>query len=290
MPFFSYAQKKADFNSVKLKISERDKLNAEITKAVESIFEKEKGFLMKETLDSLNNEIAKKHTENLTLQNKNAELQKSIKHLVIKLNEDSLKQVGLKKKAEEVALQKGEQNIIDRLAVFYTGSMDEIIANSNKDVLERDLVLLSGKNEISAKMKSVIDYYNIKNSLSKKLFPSELQQAKLRLNGMLVKENSENVKMLIELIELYQSYKETLITFLKRISTYDTELTAGVSRNFQDEKKTAIKNLGAEYFNHEYIVTLFEFKFLHSIYNELMTRKMENPDAEFADLLKKLEE
>lgn len=286
----SVAQKKSDINSVKQKIAERDKLNAEITKAVENIFEKEKGFLMKETLDSLNNEIAKRQSENRTLQDKNAELQKKIIDLSIKIKGDSLSQIGNQKKAEELAFQKGEISTINKLSVYYNCSLDEIINKTNKDILERDLVFFAGNNEFSSKLKSAIEYFNIKNSLLGKLTTLDIQQAKERLKNLSGKEGSANITSLTESLDLYTIYKEITVNFLKRIKANDLVDTAGFSRNFQEDKKKTIKAFSAEFFNHEYIITLFEFKFLHGIYNELMTRKMENPDAEIADLLKKLEE
>jgi hypothetical protein len=289
LPVFSVAQKKADFNIVRQKIAERDKLNVEITKAVESIYEKEKGFLMKETIDSLNNEIEKKQLENSKIYEKNAQLQKQVKNLTTARSLDSLLHLGEQKKAAEAAFHKGEINTVNKLANFYTGSLDEIITKSNKDILERDSMFLSGNADVNVKIRHAIEYFNIKNILDGKLTETDIQQAKARLTDIVIKYNSAKVQGLIDVFDQYIKYNNKTANCFKRLKAYDAEITAGISRDIQDEKRADIANIGAEFFNHNNILTLMNYKFLYSIYSEVMDRKTKNPDADFSDLQQKIE-
>lgn len=217
----------------------------------------------------------------------------SISTLIKQKNEITQKISDDKMKYEQNMISEKEKTRLDflnQITSFYNGkSFDELILNSSKNTIERDLKI-TGTTELKLLLNDLKVYFEARDLLDNR-FNAEVTKAKLdNLNK--IKQQSVLLEKLKDQLENYQSVNNGLIECLK--SLIDLDKKGLVMSNSGHDKE--VIQLKLNKIQTQISKFIFDFDFNHADYpylsnvlSKVIKLKVPNPDADISKLLKNIE-
>ncbi len=217
----------------------------------------------------------------------------SISTLIKQKNEITQKISDDKMKYEQNMISEKEKTrleFLNQITNFYNGkSFDELILNSSKNTIERDLKI-TGTTELKLLLNDLKVYFEARDLLDNR-FNAEVTKTKLdNLNK--IKQQSVLLEKLKDQLENYQSVNNGLIECLK--SLIDLDMKGLVMSNSGHDKE--VIQLKLNKIQTQISKFIFDFDFNHADYpylsnvlSKVIKLKVPNPDADISKLLKNIE-
>jgi hypothetical protein len=182
--------------------------------------------------------------------------------------------------------ERGKQEALANIVNFYNKPFDDLIKFSTKESVNRDLRLMVNNAEIKQVLIDLQNYFNVKESLSKKFDTSQITNAQTQLNQ--IKRKSALLDDLKNTVGKYQTINKGLIATINKLVALDNEESVtGMSDEIKKEKFYKIMSeISAYIFNYDFNLT--DYPYLSNIVLEIIKRKYPKPDADITDLLEKL--
>jgi hypothetical protein len=207
-------------------------------------------------------------------------------NLVCKDYEGKLIEERLISKLEiEKAKEKGKNESLKNISKAYIEkSFDELIISTNKEIIKRDLVLLSNNNQTNTILNDLNDYYTALDVISRKYDTEKIKSALLLLTK--INSKSQTLKVLADNLDKYADYNNYLKETLLKIINIDSVKDAGINPDRQKSKFNEImENISDFIYNYD---DYTQYPYLAEIVNEIISRKKDNADKPITDLLLKL--
>lgn len=255
------AQQAVEIDSLKKELKQTNDLSAEIVQLKDSIQN------LENHLDQLEEQLLVKESMKDSL----------------RLLKEEYHQVRQRNKQE---YENGKQFVLNKLILLYEKPFDALISISMLLVMQRDIHLI-GKNErFELVLEDLDNYFSAKTLLSQKYESSHIDNAIQQLKQ--IKQQSEQLTLLKEQLENYQTYNDGLKEMIAKINDIDSQETVeGLSDAIQKTKQNKILSEVSDYlFGYDFIPA--EYPYLSDILFEILKRKQPNPDANISDLLNQL--
>lgn len=182
--------------------------------------------------------------------------------------------------------ENGKQFVLNKLILLYEKPFDALISTSLLSVMQRDIHLI-GKNErFELILEDLDNYFSAKTLLSQKYESSHIDNAIQQLKQ--IKQQSEQLTLLKEQLDNYQTYNDGLKELIAKINDIDSQETVeGLSDAIQKTKHNKILSEVSDYlFGYDFNPA--EYPYLSDILFEILKRKQPSPDANISDLLNQL--
>lgn len=189
------------------------------------------------------------------------------------------------KEREKCEADKGE--ILATIANSYKNkTFDELIKSSTKASVQRELQLFQNRTEIKQILSDLERYFIAKELLELKVDIIQVKNIQYQL--LQIKTESVLLRLLKEIVDNYQAFTDGLKETIGKIMTLDrNEEVYGMSKEIQKKKFDKIlAEISSYIFNYDFIFS--DYPYLSDVLLEIIKRKQPNPDADIADLLKKL--
>lgn len=177
-----------------------------------------------------------------------------------------------------------KNEIVSSIVNTYTNrSIDELIEASSKSLIQRDLLIVNGTNDVATKMNYLILYFKGKSLLEKRYNFEELKTIQLELNQ--IKQPSVQLDKLKRNINKYQTFNQGLIECFDKINLIDEkEIVKGLPEEIINQKRIKII---AEISNYifDYDFNFMDYPYLSDIMLKVINLKKPNPDADISILI-----
>jgi len=232
----------------------------------------------KKEIDTYKTQIANLTKNNDVLVKENTTYKNQINLLNIN-NERSNKEItDLKQKTIKI------EEVVDYYKSFENKSFDDLIRESSKSLVERDIVLLSDKSEIAQILIDLLNYFLAEETILNQFNPAQITNTLKNLDQItMISKLRDALKTDLERYEIYHNELKETIT---KIVEMDESVTA---QNIPEAREMKFTNFASNLDKYTFNRPNFKkYPYLSNIIIEIIERKLHNVDASIKDLLNKL--